>query len=221
MDHLLHVPWDVMVVRLLMAAGAGAVVGWERELRDHPAGFRTLLLVSAGSCLLTLISISLAGEKFDPGRIAAGIITGIGFLGAGSILRHGGTVQGLTTAASIWAIAAVGMAAGIGWWEAVLAGTLLMILSLTVLKWIERKVFSPRHSPVLAVRLDPAHLSVNRLRDILTQLGIESPTLQVRYEEEDHSLLVAIDLERSGTGRASEVVDSLIKIEGVRSVRIS
>ncbi len=107
------------LTRLLMAVAAGGLIGLERELRDKSAGFRTLIFIATGSALFTILSNRLAFDK-DPTRIAANIVTGIGFLGAGAILREGMRITGLTTAASIWLTAAVGMAMGggefaIGW----------------------------------------------------------------------------------------------------------
>ncbi|MGH2677187.1 MAG: MgtC/SapB family protein, partial [Actinomycetota bacterium] len=110
-----------LALRLLGAALLGGVIGLEREVRDQPAGFRTHMLVALGSCLFTLISAygfgafqGDPGVPYDPTRIAAQIVTGIGFLGAGAIIRSGMSVRGLTTAASLWVVAAIGMAVGAG-----------------------------------------------------------------------------------------------------------
>src|SRR3954452_19424456 len=113
-----------MAVRLILAAVLGAIIGLEREVSAHPAGIRTHLLVSLGSAAFTVLSISAfrlpvapnGSVPVDPSRVAAQIVTGIGFLGAAAILKYGSTVKGLTTAASLWATAAVGMAAGTGSW---------------------------------------------------------------------------------------------------------
>src|SRR5262245_178275 len=103
----------VYAVRLLVAAALGALVGLEREIRDPPAGMRTHLLVCLGSAGFTVLSIAaFPAPGSDPARVAAQIVTGVGFLGAGAILKEGATIRGLTTAASLWAVAAVGMAAG-------------------------------------------------------------------------------------------------------------
>ena len=105
----------VLMLRLVVALVLGAVVGWERELQRMPAGFRTHALVALGSAIFTVISAyAFTGPGSDPTRIAAQVVTGIGFLGGGAIIHYGGTVRGLTTAASLWAVAAVGMAAGAG-----------------------------------------------------------------------------------------------------------
>ena len=119
----------VMVLRLLLAGALGAAIGYERERADKPAGFRTHTLVCLGAALFTLASIYGFGLNNDPGRVAAGVVTGIGFLGAGTIIRRdGGLLQGLTTASSIWAVAAIGVAAGTGLY--VLSGVATAIIVL-------------------------------------------------------------------------------------------
>src|SRR5919106_2515279 len=104
-------------LRLLLAAVLGACVGLEREIHEHPAGMRTHLLVSLGAAGFTVLSIAgFPSVGADPARVAAQIVTGIGFLGAGAILKEGATIKGLTTAASLWVVASIGMAAGAGAW---------------------------------------------------------------------------------------------------------
>src|SRR5437867_3983926 len=103
-----------MLLRLLLAMLMGGLVGMEREQRDRPAGLRTHLIVCAGSALITLVSSRFGGDRFDPGRIAAQIVSGIGFLGAGTIFRSGSVVRGLTTAAGLWVVAGIGMAIAAG-----------------------------------------------------------------------------------------------------------
>jgi len=213
--------WEVMVARLLMAAAAGAIVGVERERRDHAAGFRTLLLVSVGACLFTLVSIVVAGEVYDPGRIAAGIITGIGFLGAGAIIRHGGSVQGLTTAASIWAVSAVGMAAGLGWWQAVIAGTVLMFLALTLLKWVERRILRPSHPVALHIEVDAARLSLSALREACAAGDREVVSLEISHPADDaETCVVSAAIGYLPPKRADALIEALSRIAGVRSVRM-
>ena len=106
-------PTADIVLRLLLAAGLGAAIGVERELRQKPAGLRTNILIAVGSALLTMASIEI-GRGGTPDRIAAQVVTGIGFLGGGAILRSGKAVRGMTTAATIWVNAAIGLAAGAG-----------------------------------------------------------------------------------------------------------
>jgi putative Mg2+ transporter-C (MgtC) family protein len=141
-----------IAIRLLAAAVFGAAIGFEREIHEHPAGMRTHLLVSLGSALFTVLSIFgfvgvLApgeGSPVDPSRVAAQIVTGIGFLGAGAILKFGTSVRGLTTAASLWTTAAIGMAAGAGSYVIAGVGTAIVVISLWPLMWIERRMHGSR-----------------------------------------------------------------------------
>jgi putative Mg2+ transporter-C (MgtC) family protein len=130
--------------RLVIASLLGGAIGFEREIHGHPAGMRTHLLVSVGSAAFTVLSIYAFGSGSDPGRVAAQIVTGIGFLGAGSILKSGVTITGLTTAASLWVVAAIGMAAGAGAWGVAIATTIIVMVSLWPLRAVERR-FVPRH----------------------------------------------------------------------------
>ena len=118
-----------IAVRLVLAGVFGAAVGYERRSADKPAGLRTLALVAVGSALFTIIS-TFGFETADQARVAAQIVTGVGFLGAGTILRSGVTVSGLTTAATIWATAAIGMAVGSGMYIASATGTVLILIIL-------------------------------------------------------------------------------------------
>jgi putative Mg2+ transporter-C (MgtC) family protein len=128
-------------VRLVVALLLGGVIGWERELQRMPAGFRTHALVSLGSAIFTVISAyAFTGPGSDPTRIAAQIVSGIGFLGGGAILHYGGTVRGLTTAASLWSVAAVGMAAGAGLYVVAAISAVLVIIGLEVFQRVERMV---------------------------------------------------------------------------------
>lgn len=131
-------PELAMAGKLVLAAVMGGAVGWEREVHERPAGLRTHVLVCMGSALITLVSLSFAPPN-DPGRIAAQIVSGIGFLGAGTILRQGSIVRGLTTAASLWTVAGIGMAVALGGsflWLSVFA-TLIVFLTLSSMSRFE------------------------------------------------------------------------------------
>lgn len=181
-------------VRLLVGSLLGAAIGLERELHAHPAGMRTHLLVSLGSAAFTVLSIFFFETPFtpngglptDPSRIAAQIVSGIGFLGAGAILKYGSSVRGLTTAASLWATAAVGMAAGAGAWVVAVATTVLIVLSLGPLNWL-----------IARLRIRRQH--VFRLRILagrLEALGEISRTLTASRTE-----LAGVSSQRLGKGR--------------------
>ena len=127
-----------LIRRLVTAALLGAALGFEREIRQKDAGLRTNILINVGAALFTLMSIEMSGPSGDPGRIAAQIVTGIGFLGAGAIMRTGSGVQGLTTAATVWVNAAVGVAVGGGKYHLAFIATGITLAALLVLHPIER-----------------------------------------------------------------------------------
>lgn len=130
-------------IRLLVALVLGMVIGAEREYHGHPAGLRTMAMVSGGAALFTMLGEFSFGDlgKTDPTRIAAQVVTGVGFLGAGAILRQGTDVRGLTTAASIWVVAALGMTAGFGSYLLALIATTLVLITLVAIRPIERHLF--------------------------------------------------------------------------------
>ncbi len=185
-----------LAVRMLVAAGLGAAIGIERELHSHPAGTRTHLLVALGSAVFTVLSIygftgiTGAGQLalVDPSRVAAQIVTGIGFLGAGAILKYGTSVKGLTTAASLWVTAAVGMAAGSGQLVIALVSALIVMFSLGPLQLLVRRINRTRGQSI------EMHLEADRLG----ALGDVSALLRERHVE-----IESINSERVQNGRYS------------------
>ncbi len=149
----LQVSWEGALLRLGMALALGALIGWEREARNKPAGLKTLALVALGSATFTLITLELfhailaanPRSNSDPLRLVQGIIGGIGFLGAGAIIQSRGSVQGVTTAASIWVTGAIGIACGGGHYFLALLAWVLTLLVLLPLKFVERKMVRNNH----------------------------------------------------------------------------
>ncbi|TME69855.1 MAG: MgtC/SapB family protein [Chloroflexi bacterium] len=136
-----------LAIRVAIALAIGLILGAEREFRGHPAGLRTMALIGAGSCLFTGLGLLPEfGTRVDPTRIAAQIVTGVGFLGAGSILRQGEEVRGLTTAASIWVTASLGMAVGFGYYSVAVFTAVLVVVVLVALKPIEERFFRGRRN---------------------------------------------------------------------------
>jgi putative Mg2+ transporter-C (MgtC) family protein len=156
-----------LAVRLLIAATLGAAIGFEREIHEHPAGMRTHLLVALGSAIFTELSIfgfgpaagASASGPVDPTRIAAQVVSGIGFLGAGAILKYGTSIRGLTTAASLWATAAIGMAVGVGSWIVAVVGAAIVVFSLWPLNVVIARL-KPQGSRDIRVRLQAGRLEV-------------------------------------------------------------
>ena len=153
MNEALVLPISTVALRLLAAFVLGGIIGLERERRERPAGLRTHILVTVAAALLMMLSGLVAGENFDPGRIAAGVVTGIGFLGAGTIIRSGADVHGLTTAATIWAAAAVGLTVGIGSYSAAIVATAIIFITLTALRRLERYIGGVTAEQYIAVQL--------------------------------------------------------------------
>jgi putative Mg2+ transporter-C (MgtC) family protein len=204
-----------LVVRLVVAAILGAVVGLEREVHDHPAGMRTHLLVSVGSATFTVLSIvAFPGTGSDPGRVAAQIVSGIGFLGAGAILKYGASVRGLTTAASLWAVAAVGMAAGAGAWVVAVAATVIVLISLSPLHFVENRLVG-NEGGRLRVRIDVA--GEGALGRVLRAVAERDEQVRhlasSRMPEGGHQ----VDLEIRGRSakHAAEILEELGELEGI------
>jgi putative Mg2+ transporter-C (MgtC) family protein len=173
------------ILRICAAMLAGGLIGLEREYRDKSAGFRTLIFIGTGSALITIISQKIGGPD-DPGRITANIVTGIGFLGAGAILRDGMRVAGLTTAATIWLTAAIGMAFGAGEYG---FGTAVTALSLVVLWFfpaLEHAVDRIREENVYEALISGEKEKATEIEGKLSQLGLRVTLRQ--YFKEDEKL---------------------------------
>ena len=127
------------ILRLALAAALGGAIGLEREYHHKPAGLRTNMLIALGSALFSILSVQLGAGAGSPDRVAAQVVTGIGFLGAGAILRSGENIHGLTTAATIWVNAAIGMAAGLGSYVIAAGAAALTLIVLAILPFIERR----------------------------------------------------------------------------------
>src|SRR6476619_4828474 len=229
---LLEIPsltWEQELLRVAVAAGLGGAVGLERELREREAGFRTHLLVSVGSCLFTLVSAYgfhefLVGGgnivRTDPTRIAAQIVTGVGFLGAGAIIRQGFSVRGLTTAATLWVVAAIGMASGAGYYSAAVITTALVLFSLWPLRIISFRVMS-RYRPEtdrLLVQL-PSGMSPAPVIEKLESLGGRLQALEVGQEADRRTALLDVTL--PAKANAPAIVTQLAELDHVLEVRWS
>ena len=229
---LLEIPsltWQEELLRVVVAAGLGGLVGLERELREREAGFRTHMLVSVGSALFTLVSAYgfhefLVGGgavvRADPTRIAAQIVTGIGFLGAGAIIRQGFSVRGLTTAATLWVVAAIGMASGAGYYSAAVITTALVLFSLWPLRIFAFRVVQrvrPETDRLLAQL--PAGESPGPLIERLEELGGRLEALEIGHEADRRTVL--IDVKLPPRADAPGIVAKLSELEPVLEVRWS
>ncbi len=178
-----------MLLRLLAALGSGALIGYERSFHGRPAGLRTHVLVCLASSVLMLVTVyedhwvRIAGEsRLDPTRMAQGIMTGIGFLGAGVIVKEGLNVRGLTTAASIWITAAIGVLAGVGLYLPMLFSVLLTLLVLSVFRWIETRVPTQAYYYFDVRYAREGTLSEEGMREILGRLGFSVANFSYQLE---------------------------------------
>jgi len=203
-------------LRIGLSALIGAVIGLERERRKQPAGLRTHAVLSVGSCLITLVSIYTAyeygGEHSDPTRITAQIVSGIGFLGAGAILRFGLTVKGLTTAASLWSTAGLGMAVGSGMYVLSVFTTLVMLFLLSMVSRIEKEVIRSKGEIQIRVRIKD---SENALKEVVSLFGEGNLQKLLRKEGE-----IELILKTSEHESPEEKLEKLSRIREVREVEI-
>ena len=141
--------WWVIIIRLILAVILSGIIGLEREMHGRPAGLRTHILVSLGAALVMLVSIDGFGGTGDPARLAAQVVSGIGFLGAGAILRDGGDIKGITTAATLWIVGMIGLACGNGYYLGAVIATALCSLMILLLRPVERKVNNRCHRLII------------------------------------------------------------------------
>lgn len=182
--------WNV--VRLLLAVVLGGLIGLEREAHGRPAGLRTHILVSLGAALFTIVSNSYSGPDTDPGRIAAQIVSGIGFLGAGTIIRQGSVIRGLTTAASLWATAAIGMAAASRSpviVELAIVASVIVFVTLSLISRVERAMIVGHETRDLHVTLTGGRVGLAGVIDVLRRYDIG--VRHVRTDETTPGTLVA------------------------------
>jgi putative Mg2+ transporter-C (MgtC) family protein len=214
-----------LILRLLIAAVLGSVIGVEREKKAWAPGLRTHMLVSVGACLFMIVSAfgfsDILGAKnviLDPSRIAAQVVSGIGFLGAGSILLRGEVVRGLTTAASLWSVAAIGLAVGGGLYVEAVAATLVIIIILAGIKPLEER-FQQRHiNHELQVEAAPGALSMGALEAALGYRGRRVIRYVARPSDTEGQENVSITFNRLSPAEVGEIEIMLRRIPGVVTV---
>jgi putative Mg2+ transporter-C (MgtC) family protein len=210
------------LLRLLLVTVLAGAVGVERELRDHEAGLRTHMLVGVGAALFVITGNyawgalpfgSAEGIVLDPSRVVAYVVTGVGFLGAGAILKNGGSIRGLTTAASLWVVAAIGVTVGSGLYVLGIFGTAIVLLSLWPVKRLAHELgVRSRRAARIEVELD----ADGRLSDVIEAIEASGRrVLQIHASGEAESRLVAITV---ASGDAASGLDGVLRLPSVRSV---
>jgi len=193
--------WELFA-RLAIAAGIGGALGLEREIRDHEAGFRTHLLVSLGSAIFTVVSaygfegFLISGTsvvRADPTRIAAQIVTGIGFLGAGAIIRDGMNVRGLTTAANLWAVAAIGICCGAGYYAAAAIGAGIALFALWPLRIFSDRIIDRWRQGSSRVLLEVEPAAIDAVLAALSKSRRKIERLDIEHEGDKRRLIFQLD----------------------------
>lgn len=218
-----------MVVKVLLASLLGGLIGLEREIHGRPAGFRTHLLVSLGSCLFVLTSIQfykLYGNfsgtvpvGVDPARIAAQVVTGIGFLGAGAIIREKASIRGLTTAACLWMAAAIGLACGVGMYILATVVTILALLSLLLLKRVENRLSKDTYVSV-KVWCEDLEGQMGRIERLLLDCGVKVLNVSIEKDMENRDIFLEFEVKYSARELACSLVDRVVAVSGVKRVRL-
>lgn len=199
--------WDILL-RMMSAMLVGAIIGTEREFTHRPAGMRTHMLVALGSCVVMITSQMIFhqyrafGATPDPARLSAQVITGVGFLGAGTILKEGPSIKGLTTAASVWAVACLGIAVGGGYYALGILGTVGMIVILVLFEWLQEKLMRERYALYLfSVSCSDVVSMLERINQLATECDASLKAIQVDGKEDGE---VEITFKADFGGRHSE-----------------
>mgnify|MGYP003808504853 CR=1 FL=1 len=235
MDDIWQITHWELTVRILLAALLGGLIGFEREWSNHAAGFRTHILVCIGSAAIMLLSIygfsQFAAEynvRMDPARLAAQVISGIGFLGAGAILRTGSTVSGLTTAASIWVVAAIGLCVGAGFFYCAALATVMVLVSLFLLnKWEKHWMRHRRHQTV-TVRIYDRPGVLGSIASRLGEEGIQIVNVKMSHEEQppvewpalqgEAVMNISFKLQAGGADKLLRAIDRISSSSDILSV---
>jgi len=214
-----------MIIRLFVSFLAGAIIGFERSSRRQIAGLRTHILICTGATLLMLLSIHLPQtynplRNSDPGRIAAQVVSGIGFLGAGAIIRLGNNVRGLTTAASLWFVAAVGLAVGAGMFIVAGIAEAIAIITLYFLSKVEKRIFPTGRFKMLEISYKDPNSNSNEAMEIIKESGMQIQTVDVNHGSKGKGTKLRLLVRIPDTTDISFVARSIKALGNVGKVEI-
>ncbi len=210
-----------IILRLLVAAGLGAIIGLERERDNQPAGLRTHMILVVGAALAMVLSINIAEQyEGDPARLAAQVISGIGFLGAGAILRYGFNVKGLTTATTLWSMAIVGLAVGYGYYLIGVVTTGLMLLTLTLLNVLEKKFIRTSVPRTFVIQAADRPGIVKEVRKVISRLSEKIITFTIQKNIKTKRLRISIAAHVKVGEKMENLTEAISAIDGVRGLKI-
>jgi len=209
---------------LILAAVLSGIIGFEREFHGRAAGFRTHILLCIGSTLVMLTSMHIfdlySGKASpDPARIAAGVITGIGFLGAGTIMHSRSSVKGLTTAASLWVVAGIGLAVGSGLYFGSIVTTILTIVALLVFSKVEHAMIRKDWYRTLVVETREGIEQLKNIREVLGEFRTDITDFEVERARDGSSMVLKLGLKLYETKNGVQIIDQVGHLDGVKNVR--
>jgi putative Mg2+ transporter-C (MgtC) family protein len=212
-----------IAIRLLIATVLSGIIGYEREIHGRAAGLRTTILVGVGSCLIMITSMYLhsiyqGSAMVDPSRIAAQVVSGIGFLGAGTIIRFHASVRGLTTAAGLWAVAGIGLAVGSGFYSAAFLATGFIFVVLVALSKFERRINRVTDKTLNIEAVGGIEL-LSEISNVIHGLNAQIKKIDVNHLERCDSFNVSMHLQLFTLQMANQITTSLLRIKGVTSVK--
>lgn len=210
-----------MVIRLFLAAVLSGFIGYEREVHGRLAGFRTHILVGVGSTLIMLTSMYIfdlyrGHAAPDPGRIAAQVVSGIGFLGAGTIIRFKASVRGLTTAASLWTVAGIGLAVGAGLFTAAAVTTIIVLGTLFFLNMIEKNMIRKDWYKSIEIETMAGASQLEGIRSLLSEYDVEVKDFDVKKSSSPDSLLLKINVKLLTSEHDNEIISKIRDLDGVK-----
>lgn len=214
----------VVLLRLIMAVVLSGIIGFEREFHGRAAGFRTHILLCIGSTLVMLTSIHIfdvynAMVPCDPARMAAGVVTGIGFLGAGTIMHSKSSVKGLTTATSLWVVAGIGLSVGSGMYFASIATTVITMVTLFFFSRMEHAMIRKDWYKTLIIESREGVTQIKGAREVLAEYGVRVTDFEVERSEDGTSMVLEIGVRLSTSRNDDNIVQDILKLEGVKSVK--
>ena len=210
-----------MILRLILAAILSGLVGYEREVHGRVAGLRTHILVCVGSTLIILTSMHIfeiyrGRAAVDPARIAAQVVSGIGFLGAGTILRFKASVRGLTTAASLWTVAGIGLAVGSGLYVPAVVTTILVLATLFFLTRIERLMIRKDWYKIMEVETKSGASQLENIRSTLSEYEVEIKDFEVKAAASPDAMILKISLKLLTNEYDNEIVSKIRQLDGIK-----
>lgn len=212
-----------LILRILLACILGGIVGFEREHKQRPAGLRTTILVCVGSTLVMITSEFIfqkykGSTTMDPARLGAQVISGIGFLGAGTILRDGFKVKGLTTAATLWAVACVGIATGIGFYEGAVAATVIIYLTLIALKRFEKYISNSGKDNIVCIESEDIPGQISTMTCVLDKYPDMVTNVEIVYDLKNKNVIAKFHLKIASNDMKLSFVNELHDVKGIQKI---